>query len=493
LRLALTEFSVHVMDRLPRRDLLEEQPMPQRDEKPNQPHLFQRIRYSIFPGTLRAAKDREGFRRLFNSLMLHFRPRSVPEDTLRWTLTWGLGGMAVVLVFMLLGTGVLLKFVYQPIPEKAYESILHLQRDVLFGRLIRNIHHWSANALILVAFLHLLRVFFTGAFHAPRQFNWVIGVASFLVILFSNFTGYLLPWDQLAFWAITICTGMLEYIPLIGLWLQKLIQGGAEVGLGTLSNFYAVHTAILPALLLILMPFHFWRIRKAGGLVIPRGPEQSSGDRGPSVPAIPNLLLREIVVALVLLASVLVFSMLFNAPLGDKANPGLSPNPTKAPWYFMGIQEMLLHFHPIFALFVIPALMLIALLALPYIDYELNTAGVWFASTKGRRMALIAGVAAVIGTPLGILADEYLIEVAARLPAIPTWITNGLVPLAVLSAVIVAFYVFMQRKYGASNTEAVQTVFVFLVVAFVVLTITGIGFRGTGMKLMWPWNIGTLG
>jgi quinol-cytochrome oxidoreductase complex cytochrome b subunit len=400
--------------------------------------------------------------------------------------------MAVVLVFLLLGTGVLLKFVYQPIPEKAYESILHLQRDVLFGWLIRNIHHWSANALIIVAFLHLLRVFFTGAFHAPRQFNWVIGSGLFLGVLFSNFTGYLLPWDQLAFWAITICTGGLEYIPGIGLWLQKLIQGGPEVGPGTLSNFYAIHTAILPAFLLILMPFHFWRIRKAGGLVIPRGPEQNDGDRGPSVPAIPNLLLREIVVALVLLASVLVFSMLFNTPLGDKANPGLSPNPTKAPWYFMGIQEMLLHFHPIFALFVIPALMLIALLALPYIDYQVNTAGVWFASTKGRRMALIAGVAAVIGTPLGILADEYLIEVAARLPAIiPTWITNGLVPLTVLSAVIVAFYVFMQRKYAAGNTEAVQMVFVLLLAAFLVLTVTGIWFRGTGMKLLWPWNIGT--
>ena len=459
---------------------------------PQPPNFFQRIRYSIFPGTLRTEKVREGYRRLFNSLLLHFRPRSVPEDTLRWTLTWGLGGMAVVLVFLLLGTGVLLKFVYQPIPEKAYESILHLQRDVLFGRLIRNIHHWSANALIIVAFLHLLRVFFTGAFHTPRQFNWVIGSGLFLGVLFSNFTGYLLPWDQLAFWAITICTGGLEYIPWIGLWLQKLIQGGPEVGPGTLSNFFAIHTAILPAFLLILMPFHFWRIRKAGGLVIPRGPEQSSGDRGPSVPAIPNLLLREIVVVLVLLASVLVFSMLFNAPLGDKANPGLSPNPTKAPWYFMGIQEMLLHFHPIFALFVIPALMLIALLALPYINYELNTAGVWFASTKGRRMALIAGVAAVIGTPLGILADEYLIEVAARLPAIPTWITNGLVPLAVLSAVIVAFYVFMQRKFAAGNTEAVQMVFVLVVAAFLVLTVTGIWFRGTGMKLVWPWNMGIL-
>lgn len=478
------------MDRLSRKGFLTERPMPHQDEMPDRANLFQRVLHSIFPGILRPEKVREGYRRLFNSLILHFRPRNVQEETLRWTLTWGLGGMAVVLLFLLLGTGVLLKFVYQPFPEKAYESILHLQNQVLFGRLIRNIHHWSANALILFTFLHLLRVFFTGAFHAPRQFNWVIGSGLFLLVLFSNFTGYLLPWDQLAFWAITICTGMLEYIPAIGVWFQGLIQGGPEVGPGTLSNFYAIHTAVLPALLLILMPFHFWRVRKAGGLVIPRQPGQDSGERGPSIPAIPNLLLREIVVALVLIAAVLVFSMLFNAPLGDKANPGLSPNPTKAPWYFMGIQEMLLHFHPLFALFVIPTLMLVALFALPYIDYEMNTAGVWFASGKGRKMALVAAMTALIGTPIGIGADEYLIEVAARLPAIPTWITNGLAPFVLLVAVIAAFYVYMQRKYAASNTEAVQMVFVLLLVAFVVLTVTGIWFRGTGMKLVGPWGGG---
>jgi quinol-cytochrome oxidoreductase complex cytochrome b subunit len=199
------------------------------------------------------------------------------------------------------------------------------------------------------------------------------------------------------------------------------------------------------------------------------------------------------VVALVLFALVLVFSMFFNAPLGDKANPGLSPNPTKAPWYFMGIQEMLLHFHPLFALFIIPVLMLFALLALPYINFQVNTAGVWFATTKGRGMALIAGLAALMGAPLAILADEYLIEVAARLPTIPTWLTNGLVPLALLLAAIAVFYVFIKRKYAASNTEAVQMVFVLLLVAFLVLTVTGIWFRGTGMKLVWPWNIGTPG
>jgi quinol-cytochrome oxidoreductase complex cytochrome b subunit len=399
------------------------------------------------------------------------------------------GGMTVVLVFLLLSTGVLLKFVYLPSPDKAYESILHLQNHVLFGRLIRNIHHWSANALILVVFLHLLRVFFTGAFHAPRQFNWLIGSGLFLIVLLSNFTGYLLPWDQLAFWAITICTGMLEYMPGIGLWLQGLIQGGPEVGPGTLSNFYAIHTAVLPASLLSLMPFHFWRIRKAGGLVVSRQPGQNSGERSQSVPAIPNLLLKEIVVALVLIASMLVFSMLVDAPLGSKANPGLSPNPSKAPWYFMGIQEMLLHFHPLFALFVIPALLLIGLIPLPDIDYQANTAGVWFASIQGRKMAFIAALVALIGTPLGIVADEYLVEVAARLPSIPTWITNGFMPFALLVTAIAAFSIFMERKYGANNTEAVQMVFVLLAVAFVVMTITGIWFRGEGMKLVWPWDI----
>ncbi|MBW2247004.1 MAG: cytochrome b N-terminal domain-containing protein, partial [Deltaproteobacteria bacterium] len=157
--------------------------------------LFQRVRHSIFPGQLQPVKDREGYRRFFNTLILHFRPRTIPERTLELTLTWGLGGMAVVLVLMLMGTGVLLKFVYEPLPEKAYESILYLQRDVLFGSLIRNIHHWSGKLLLIIVFLHFLRVFFTGAFHPPRQFNWIIGLGLFCTVLFSNFTGYLLPWD----------------------------------------------------------------------------------------------------------------------------------------------------------------------------------------------------------------------------------------------------------------------------------------------------------
>ena len=202
-------------------------------------------------------QDRKSYGRYLNTFILHFRPRSVPERTLDFTLTWGLGGMAFVLLMLLMGTGLLLKFYYLPFPEKAYESILYLENGVLFGRLIRNIHHWSANLALLVVFLHFIRVFLTGAFHPPRRFNWVIGLSLFLLMLLSNFTGYLLPWDQLSYWAVTISVGMLEYIPVAGLWFQELIQGGTEVGPATLSNFYAIHTAVLPGLLIFFSVVSF--------------------------------------------------------------------------------------------------------------------------------------------------------------------------------------------------------------------------------------------
>ena len=206
--------------------------MPSQNVKTGQPNLFQRIWYSIFPHTYKEKDERRPYRGWLSTLVLHFRPKVVQERTLRFTLTWGLGGMAVA---------------YQPVPDRAYESILHLQDNVLFGQFIRNIHHWSANILLIVVFFHFLRVFFTGAFHAPRQFNWIIGLTMFVLILGSNFTGYLLPWDQLAFWAVTICTGMLEYIPVIGEGLKQIILGGTDLGPPTLSNFFAIHTAIIPA------------------------------------------------------------------------------------------------------------------------------------------------------------------------------------------------------------------------------------------------------
>ena len=460
--------------------------MPLENVTPDRFNLFQRIRYSIFPATDAGKASRQNYRNLFNSLLLHFRPKTVPERTLNFTLTWGLGGMAVVLVGMLFVTGLMLKFAYQAVPDQSYESIIQLQNTVLFGRLIRNIHHWSGNALLLVVFLHFLRVFFSGAFHPPRQFNWVLGLVMFFLTLGSNFTGYLLPWDQLAFWAITICTGMLEYIPGIGIGLQKMIRGGGEIGPATLSNFFAVHTAIIPACLVILMPFHFWRVRKSKGLVIPRTPLEDPVVRGETVATIPNLIIRELAVAAVLVALIMVVSVFFNAPLEAKANPGLSPNPTKAPWYFAGLQELLLHFHPLFAVLIIPAATVTGLFLLPYMRYDADTAGVWFASLRGRRTAIVAVVVALIITPPAIIADEFLFDFAAWLPGVPAVISNGLLPAVLVLAGIIGFYGLMKRYYAANKNEAIQAVFVLLLIAFIILTITCIWFRGRGMALMWP-------
>jgi quinol-cytochrome oxidoreductase complex cytochrome b subunit len=423
-----------------------------------------------------------------NNLILHFRPRTVPRKTLKFTFTWGLGGMALVLVLLLAGTGILLKFVYQPFPAGAYASIIGLRQDVWFGQFIRNLHHWSANFLIIVVFLHMLRVFFSGAFTLPRRTNWVIGLVLFLLVLSSNFTGYLLPWDQLAYWAITISTSMLAYIPGAGEWLQQMVMGGPEIGPATMQTFFALHTAVLPLCLLIFLPYHFWRIRKAGGLVIPRHCGEDPDPSSPRVPAIPDLLLRETVAALVLIAVLMVVSLLFDAPLEAQANPGLSPNPTKAPWYFMGIQELLLHIHPLFAAFIIPITAVAALFCLPFIRCQTNTAGIWFRSSTGRRLAVISAAVGAVITPLLIVADEFFIKPSNRLAGVTPELRGGLLPTTVILAALAGYGWLLRKKLAASRQEVIQAVFVLMVVSIMILTATGIWFRGPAMALVWPWQ-----
>jgi quinol-cytochrome oxidoreductase complex cytochrome b subunit len=447
--------------------------------------LVRRFWRSIFKGPIVPVDDRQRRRAVLDFLILHIHPPTVPASTIRYTHTWGLGGMSLVLFLLLALTGILLMLVYRPVPMEAYGSILTLQDEVLFGKFIRSIHHWSANFLVIVALLHMLRVYFTGGFHKERQFNWVIGLCMFLLVVLANFTGYLLPWDQLAYWAITIMTSMLSYIPFVGMWFQGTIRGGSEIGIATLTNFFTLHTTIFPVLFVIFMPWHFWRVRKAGGVVLPRLDGEELSDKPDRVNTVPFLVTKELTAALVLLASVLVFSILFQAPLKEMANPGMSPNPAKAPWYFMGIQELLLHFHPLFAVFIIPVTAVLALVLIPYLKYGDDPSGVWFISDKGRRMATISALTAFVLTPLLVLLDEYLIDLTALMPGLPTEISNGLVPFLLVLAGLTGFYLVLKRRFTANKSEAVQTLFVFLLVTLVLLTIIGIWFRGQGMKLVW--------
>jgi hypothetical protein len=180
----------------------------------------------------------------------------------------------------------------------------------------------------------------------------------------------------------------------------------------------------------------------------------------------------------------------FDAPLGAKANPGLSPNPTKAPWYFAGIQELLLHFHPLLALFVIPVLVSIALVGIPYLNYPSDTGGVWFASRQGRRAAVVALAVGMVATPIGILADEFVIDFHAWMPDLPPVVTDGILPAASVLAVVGVLYGLLRRRYQTSLNVSVQSIFILLVTALTLLTITGIWFRGEGMALTWPWGAG---
>ncbi|MFN2313196.1 MAG: cytochrome b N-terminal domain-containing protein [Bacteroidales bacterium] len=417
-------------------------------------------------------------------LILHLHPRKVKESTLRFTLTFGLGGMAALLVVVQVVTGLLLKFHYEPSPENAYNSILNLQESLIFGKMLRNIHHWSAIALVWTAFLHMLRVIFTGAYRKPRHASWIFGLALLILVVLSNFTGYLLPWDQLSYWAVTVSTSLLSYVPLAGELLRETLLGGKEVGQPTLTNFFNLHTGVIPLMTIILMGYHFWRIRKAGGVIVAERDRDS-----PIVDTRPYLLNREFVVAITLLAAIFLLSALLDAPLRERANPSFSPNPAKAPWYFMGLQELLIHFHPFFAVVVFPVTVLAAAVWLPYIKTDDTNQGIWFLSDHGVRSAKLSLAAGALFTVLFIGLSELLPDPEVLLPAVHPVLTTGLIPFLVLALTMWLFVKFIRERFALNRSEMIQSVIVLMITSYTILTITGIFFRGEGMNLMWPWQV----
>jgi quinol-cytochrome oxidoreductase complex cytochrome b subunit len=436
------------------------------------------------------ATDAERARTVVGTFVLHLRPVRVPAAAIRFTHTFGLGGMSLVLLSLLALTGSLLMLAYTPAPGDAYASIERLEAEVPFGAFVRAIHHWSANLLVLVACLHMLRVFLTGGFLEKRALNWVVGLVLLAAIAASSFTGYLLPWDQLAYWAVTIVTGMAGYVPLAGSGLAALLRGGPEIGPQTLVTYYALHTQWLPVLLFSGAAFHFWRVRRAGGVVVPPDAVRDERGKPEQVTFLPHLLWREAAAALLLVAAVTLFAALVRAPLGPTANPGLSLNPAKAPWYFLGFQELLVHYHPLFAVLVLPALAALALAALPYLPFPADEPrGAWFLSPTGQRTARLAAVAGGVSTAVLVIVDDLLLGGAGTATGGAALLTRGLLPAAGLVAVCVAGFRLLRSRLGATRLEAAQAMFVFLATSFAVLTATGIWFRGAGMKLVWPWNV----
>jgi quinol-cytochrome oxidoreductase complex cytochrome b subunit len=363
-----------------------------------------------------------------SSFFLHFQSAKVRRRSLKFRTTLGLGLISLYLFLILVATGVLLMFYYVPATDYAYQNMKDLEFVVTAGQVLRNMHRWAAHLMVLFVALHLCRAFYTAAYKAPREFNWVVGVGLFLLTLSLSFTGYLLPWDQLAYWAITVGTSIAGYAPLIGQKLKFLFLGGHMVGESALIRFYVLHVIVLPLVAVMLIALHVWRVRKDGGLAhpaeaatvvedVPRsGTTKTYGlmelARG-TTPAVginpeeevftwPNLVFRELLLFMITVAVVLILAICWNAPLEQIANPVHPPNPAKAPWYFLGLQE-LVAYSAFWGGVVVPGLLVTALLALPYFDRGTKGVGVWFA--RERRVAItiftICLATAVVLTVIG--------------------------------------------------------------------------------------------
>lgn len=347
----------------------------------------------------------------FSNVFLHVYPVKVPARVLRWRYSWRLGFISTVLFTILVTTGVYLMFFYTPTVTSAYGDMQKLRTGIGFGQLVRNVHRWSAHLMVLVVIIHMARVFYAGAYKKPRQFNWALGVVLLAITLGFSFTGYLLPWDQLSYWAVTVGTNLVSYVPVIGSLLRDLLIGGEQIGQATLQRFYALHVAVLPLSLALVLMVHIWRVRK-DGFAVKRGgtgafSEEATELLAPgatSTPGViegevtigarvrllgvvdresvtaeerltddsvftwPHLLVRHVVAGLGVAATVLALGVAFAAPLRDIANPNLTPEPAKAPWYFVGLQELLSRFDPLVAGILVPTAALVVLVVLPYVD-----------------------------------------------------------------------------------------------------------------------------
>jgi len=203
---------------------------------------------------------------IMNSVLYHLHPVKVKRHAVKVSYTLCLGGLSFFLFILLTVTGIFLMFFYRPTATQAWDDIQALHTSVAFGLLVRNMHRWAAHLMVISVFLHMARVFYHGAYKPPREFNWVIGVVLLLLTLLLSFTGYLLPWDQLALWAVTVGSNMGGFAPVFGSQVKFALLGGAGIGSETLLRWYVLHVLFLPFVIVIFMAVHFWRVRKDGGI-----------------------------------------------------------------------------------------------------------------------------------------------------------------------------------------------------------------------------------
>jgi quinol-cytochrome oxidoreductase complex cytochrome b subunit len=407
---------------------------------------WQKIKWTWQPASNREAGDS-----VVRNFLLHWFPAKVTKQSLSWSYSFWLGTISAVLFAILTLTGVVLMFLYVPSVERAYLSIKDLEFVVSYGWFLRGLHRVAAHLMVAVVFLHMLRVFLTGAYkngtavNQNRPLNWIVGIVLLLVTLLLSFTGYLLPWDQLAYWAITVGTNIASAAPVVGEWLRFLLLGGSTIEQNALIRFYVLHCFFLPLLVLFLFSYHMWRVRKDGGLAcvdhlsLSQKKEKTAPVKSKTycllgiakgstvhvettlidedqhtVNSSPNLTRRLILVTLGTMLLAAILAVVSGAPLEEPANPSVTPNPAKAPWYFLWLQELVTdttfkigNFTINGALIggiILPGVLIVWLALWPYLDRSsVQAVGVWWTSERKRQniFFLIVILAVVILTVIG--------------------------------------------------------------------------------------------
>jgi quinol-cytochrome oxidoreductase complex cytochrome b subunit len=415
----------------------------------------------------------------------------VREPQLGFRVTWYLGALTLGTFTIQILTGLLLMLYYHPSIPQGYADMKDLQFVVTSGVFLRNLHRWSAHAMVFLVFAHMAKVFYRRAFRPPRELNWVVGVCLLLLTLLLSYTGYLLPWDQLSYWGTTVGANIMSSIPVVGTKLRFVLMGGNTVNANALLRFYVLHTMILPLTAILLISIHLWRLHQDGGMyeVSPQGvpiPDASlqGRDAGLAAPAAKEktlsyreLLFREII-AIELLAAILgMIALRWNAPLEQLADPLHTPNPAKAPWYFTGLQELLHYFPPFVAGIVLPGLIVIALIVIPFFNVNTKGENLW-ARNQSRRLMITGIVVALI--------TVVLVRAHAWDALLPVWI-------------IAIFMVLAARSGGREgrgfrgwlNSKPLSFwIMTWFLMEAVVLTSVGTLFRGPGWSLVWPWASG---
>ncbi len=470
---------------------------------------------------------------VFSNLFLHIHSTRIHHRTLRFSTTADLGAISASLFLILTGTGIFLMVYYKPSVDGAYDSIKDIHYVIPTGRLTRNIHRWAAHLMVLSVILHMCRVFFTASYKKPREFNWLVGMGLLVVTLALSFTGYLLPWDQLAYWAITIGANIAasprELTDALGMtaWFdpggftREMLLGASEVGPEALIRFNLLHCVILPIAAVVLLGVHFWRIRKDGGLGRPHqevtpagkgaavsqqaGPAPVSTDsanktwglmalvpgRSPAadiepsetVPAWPYLLRAELLVFMGTMLLCLVLGIFFDAPLKVLADPVHPENPAKAPWYFLGLQELVSYSAFVGGLF-IPAVTVVGLGLVPYLDREKEPAGIYLDGAHNKRIALHS---ALFGTLCAVLAVAIPVNfgwLRDWFPGVPQLFIILFNPGTLLTAAYVAWSLRVAGRTGSTRSSAIALFTCFLM-GFIILTYVGTELRGPNWDFYW--------